>query len=426
MAKILMVDDDKDLLFMIGCYLENDDHEVDQAKNGAEAWKLIQSNTYDVMIFDWDLPDTTGLELCTKFRDDGGTTPIIMLTGRLELGDKEKGLDSGADDYVTKPFEYKELAARLRAILRRSQPKGPKALGTNNEQMLEQAGLTGTSLPSRYEFLEVIGEGAVGVVYKARHPHLNKLAAIKMLHYYGLKDDVFARFEQEARLVSSLKHPGIATVHDFGITERKRPFMVMDFVEGTGLDAIISQEDYVPLRRALTFLAQICDAMAHAHDQGIVHRDLKPGNIMLCGWPNRIDAKVLDFGCGKITELNSEQAQMTQDNMSVGTPAYMSPEQAKGIKVDKRSDIYSLGCVMYEAITGYLPLAGENSLDTMRKHLHELAPSLAEMRPDLVYPAAMETIVARAMAKDPTQRYQSMLELKAALEQVLMAEAGTA
>lgn len=423
MAKILLVDDDEDLLFLLSGFLVHDKHIVDEVNNGTEAWEKLQAENYDLAIFDWDLPGYTGLELLSKFREMGGTAPVLMLTGRMEADDKESGLDAGADDYLTKPFEYKELAARIRALLRRSQAKGPKALGTNNQALLEQAGLTGTLLASRYEFLEVVGEGAVGVVFKAKHPHLNKLVAIKMLHYYGLKDDVFARFEQEARLVASLSHSGIAAVYDFGITERKRPYMVMEYLEGKCLDAVIVEDDYVPLAVALRFLIQVCAAMAEAHGKGIVHRDLKPGNIMLCGWPgeDNVIAKVLDFGCGKPSELPADQSRLTQDGASLGSPAYMSPEQCRGLSVDHRSDIYSLGCVIYEAITGYLPIAGDTALETMLKQVEERAPLLAEMRPDLSYPDAMEKIVAKAMEKDAGKRFQSMLELKSELEQVLVA-----
>ncbi|MBX9687791.1 MAG: protein kinase [Candidatus Obscuribacterales bacterium] len=421
MARILLVDDDEDLTFLLGGYLVHDQHVVDEVNDGTAAWEKLQSETYDIAIFDWDLPGYTGLELLSMYREIGGSAPILMLTGRLEADDKESGLDAGADDYLTKPFEYKELAARIRALLRRSQPKGPKALGTNNEAMLEQAGLTGTVLASRYEFMGIVGEGAVGVVYKARHPHLNKMLAIKMLHYYGLKDDVFARFEQEARLVSSLSHPGIAAVHDFGITERKRPFMVMEYLEGKCLDQVIQEDDYVALAKALPFFIQVCSAMAEAHAKGIVHRDLKPGNIMLCGWPGdgNVQAKVLDFGCGKPSESSAEESRLTKDGSSLGSPAYMSPEQARGHSVDHRSDIYSLGAVIYEAITGYLPLAGDTAMETMLKQIEEQAPRLSEMRPDLSYPETMEHVVAKAMEKDPAKRYQSMNELKSELEQVL-------
>lgn len=420
MANILLVDDDEDLLFLVESCLSGEGHTVEALNDGSQAWDKLKSETYDLLILDWDLPGYTGLQLVKMFRDAGGAAPVLLLTGRGEMDDKESGFDAGADDYLTKPFDYKELSVRIRALLRRGQPKGPKALGSGNEKLLEQAGLTGTSLPSRYEFLDVLGEGAVGVVYKARHPHLKKLVAIKMLHYYGLKEEIYARFEQEARLVSALNHPGIAAVYDFGLTERKRPFMVLEFLDGKCLDVVIREDDYVPVERALGFLIQVCDAMGHAHEKGIIHRDIKPGNIMLCGWPgNEIIAKVLDFGCGKLNEPTPGQSQLTRDSGSLGSPAYMSPEQARGQQVDGRSDIYSLGCVIYEAITGYLPHAGDTPMETMMKHIEEPTPLLREMRPDLSYSDAMEKVVAKAMAKDAGKRFQSMSELKSELDQTL-------
>lgn len=423
MAKVLMIDDDEILLQLVRGWLEEDKHEVESVADGSEGWKRLQSESYDVIVCDWDLPGYTGVQLAKMYRDSGGTTPFLLLTARREIDDLESGLDAGADDYLSKPFQYKELAARLRALLRRAQAKGPKALGSNNEKLLEQAGLTGTTLPSRYEFLDVLGEGAVGVVYKARHPLLNKFVAIKMLHYYGLKEEVYSRFEQEARLVASLNHPGIAAVYDFGITERKRPFMVMEYLEGKCLDRIIREDDFVPLMAALPMMMQVCDAMAHAHEKGIVHRDLKPANIMLCDSSSSTPtlAKVLDFGCGKLQESGAEQSKLTRDSASLGSPAFMSPEQARGVGVDIRSDIYSLGCVIYDAVTGYLPIAGDTPMETLRMQIEEQAPLLSEMRPDLSYPDAMESVMTKAMAKAPEQRFQSMLELKSALEQILLA-----
>jgi CheY-like chemotaxis protein len=419
MARILTADDDSLLLSVIEEWLSSEGHAVDAVCNGNDCRGRLQSESYDLIILDWDLPDVTGIDLLKSFRDSGGTTPILMLTGRRDIDDKTLGFDLGADDYLTKPFQPKELSSRVKALLRRTAAKGPKALGVGNEQLLSDGGLLGTALAAKYEFVSVLGEGAAGLVYKARHPQLEKLLAIKMLHYYGMNPEIYARFEREAVLVSRLNHPHIAAIYDYGVTERNRPFMVMEYVEGNGLDQIIRQRDHVPFKEALNMFSQVCDAMSHAHERGIVHRDLKPSNIMI-NQKNSL-AKVLDFGCGKLRDLYGDQSSaLTKDGHSLGTPSYMSPEQVRGIAVDERSDIYSLGCVLYEAITGYVLHLGENPAQTMLKHLEESVPKLADMNPALTIPVELEELVAKALHKEVDQRYQSMLELSKAIDQVLL------
>lgn len=420
MARVLTADDDALLLSVICDWLTGENHSVDAVGSGLQCWEKLQSEAYDLIILDWDLPEITGIELLKKFREAGGTTPVLMLTGRRDVDDKALGLDTGADDYLTKPFQPKELSARMRALLRRTEQKGPRPLGLGNEQLLIDGGLLGTTLAARYEFLAVVGEGGAGVVYKARHPQLDKLVAIKMLLYYGMKDVVYARFEQEARIVSRLNHPGIATIYDYGVTERKRPYIVMEYIEGKCLDVVIRERDHLPLTEALDLFIQVSDAMAHAHEKRIVHRDLKPGNIMLSQPAGDGSlAKVLDFGCGKLRDLNAEHSPaLTQDGVGLGTPSYMSPEQVVGLPIDERSDVYSLGCVIYETITGYVLHLGDNPAQTMQKHLDENVPLLRVMNPDLTFSDAMEKTVARALEKDRAKRYQSMRELRADLEQI--------
>lgn len=190
--------------------------------------------------------------------------------------------------------------------------------------------------------------------------------------------------------------------------------MVMDFVEGKCLDVVLKESDHLEIDEAIDCFIQLSHAMAHAHDKAIIHRDLKPSNIMLSStWKSGGSIKVLDFGCGKLRDLNSEHGSaLTQEGLSLGTPSYMSPEQVRGLAVDGRSDIYSLGCVMYEALTSYVLHVGDNAAQTMLLHLEEDVPLMREMNPDLSFPDSLERIVARMVEKDVEARYQSMLELK--------------
>jgi CheY-like chemotaxis protein/tRNA A-37 threonylcarbamoyl transferase component Bud32 len=417
---VLAADDDAMVLDALCQWLEVDNHSIETAYNGKDCWDKLKSQPYDLVILDWDMPFMTGIDVLKSFREAGGSTPVIMLTGHADVDDKEKGFDLGADDYLTKPFQGKELLARVRALLRRLEQKGPKPLGLGNEQLLKNAGLFGTSLAARYEFLDILGEGAAGIVFKAKHPQLDKLVAIKMLHYHGMIDDVYARFEQEAKMVSRLNHPGIAMVYDFGVTEQKRPYMVMEYVEGKNLARVIEERDHLPAGEALTVFVQICDAMAHAHEKGIVHRDIKPVNILINQTSAEpLSVKVLDFGCGKLRDLHNESSGLTQEGKSLGTPSYMSPEQVRGMKIDERSDVYSLGCVMYETLTGYVMHQGDNAAQTMLMHLEEDPPLLHEINPDLTYPEGVQKIVSQSLERDLDKRYQSMRSLQEDLKSLL-------
>src|SRR4029453_16730733 len=202
MAKILVIDDDAVLTDTVDLWLTFQKHEVTVANTGFAGWEQLQKNQFELVVLDWDLPDGNGIDILKRFREAGGTIPIIMLTGHSSIGDKAAGFDSGANDYMTKPFEMEELSIRIKAILRSQRavaaPLAP--LGQGNEEVLKKADLAGTRLAASYEFLEVIGEGAYGIVFKARHPRLDKLVAIKMLLSSELNEVAIARFEREARV----------------------------------------------------------------------------------------------------------------------------------------------------------------------------------------------------------------------------------
>lgn len=271
-------------------------------------------------------------------------------------------------------------------------------------------------LAGNYDFVEVIGSGGMGVIYKARHPILKKLVAIKMLHMHLLSDAIVKRFEQEAQAASSLSHPNIIQVHDFGVSPHGQPYMVMDFVEGEPLSNVLHRNP-MRIEPALNVLIQVADALAHAHEKGVLHRDLKPSNIMVtdadCSFP---EIKIVDFGIAKVLETN--QTRMTLTGELMGTPYYMSPEQCRGTTLDARSDIYSLGCVMFELLTGRTPFARGSAISAIVGQLTAAAPTLAETRPDIVFPELLEEVQVKMLAKEPGDRYQSMQELIADLIKV--------
>src|SRR4029450_4040535 len=204
MARILVIDDDPHTLQTIEERLTFEEHTVTVASNGLEGWQSLQNGEYDLVLLDWEMPDVSGIDLLTRFRAAGGTIPVIMLTGRTSVNDKESGLDTGANDYLTKPFSMTELSARIRANLRTQAvaKAPPPPLGKGNEAILKRGDLAGTRLAANYEFLDVIGEGGAGIVFKAKHPRLKKLVAVKMLLSSKAKQTAIERFEREACAIS--------------------------------------------------------------------------------------------------------------------------------------------------------------------------------------------------------------------------------
>ncbi|HEY9870451.1 MAG TPA: protein kinase [Candidatus Obscuribacterales bacterium] len=423
MAKILVVDDDKPLCEIIQDWLTYEEHVVEVAHGGVDCWQRLQNQDYDLVILDWDLPDLNGIDVLKRYRQSGGTIPIIMLTGKTAVEDKVTGLDTGASDYLPKPFHMKELSVRIRTALRNAgvaRKSVPKPLGSGNEKVLRAGNLVGTTLAGRYEFLEILGEGGLSIVFKARNPRLHKLVAIKMLRASELKEDSRARFEREALAISRLDHANIITVYDFGITENDHPYMVMEYLPGKTLEDLIDEQDRIPLRAGLDFMLQAADALAHAHEMGVLHRDIKPSNIMVKQVAGREPlVKILDFGLAKFTGRDSVRfRRLTRPSQILGSPLYISPERINGQQADERSDIYSLGCVLFETVTGYPPHCGDTTVEIMYKHLQEPPLTLAEARPEVKFPSGLQPLLSRLLEKDPNKRPQTVREVRDELERI--------
>lgn len=272
-------------------------------------------------------------------------------------------------------------------------------------------------LDNRYEVLSLVASGGMGSIYKARQPALNKIVAIKMLRVQNRNDGSWARFQQEAKAASHLEHRNIIRVYDFGQTADGQPYMVMDFVEGVNLQNLIKDEKTLPIEESLNIIRQICAGMTHAHGHHVYHRDLKPSNIML----SQLDSvnplvRIVDFGIAKVLDSQSEGQNLTQTGEVFGSPHYMSPEQALGRRVDARSDIYSVGCIMHEILTGSVPLSGATSFETLMKHMHDKPLSLRQAKPLGVFSDELVALVLKCLAKDPLKRFQTMQELSTAID----------
>jgi serine/threonine-protein kinase len=281
--------------------------------------------------------------------------------------------------------------------------------------------LIGTVMEGRYEVLARIGAGGMGAVYRARQAAMDRIVAVKVLLRSLASNEInVRRFQQEARAASRLNHPNTITIHDFGQAKDGTLYIVMEFLEGDPLDRVIAREKPLAPERTVRIMAQVCRSLAEAHDAGIIHRDLKPDNIFLLNRGNEPDfVKVLDFGVAKLKDpggTGDSAGTLTQAGMIFGTPKYMSPEQAQSLDLDPTSDLYALGVIMYEMLTGTPPFTGDAPLTILIKHVHEQPPPLP---PGLV-PPALEAVVLKALQKDRRLRQQSATELRRELEDALL------
>lgn len=285
--------------------------------------------------------------------------------------------------------------------------------------------LIGALIDDRYQVIGELGSGGMSTVYKVRHRHLDKIFALKVLH--ETSEVSLQRFMLEGQASTLLHHPNIVTVHDLGI-HQGRAFMILDFVEGRSLEDVIKEDGPIEPRRAMRIFGQICSALAHAHEQGVVHRDIKPSNIIVSKVGADLEhVVVLDFGIAKILKPSdtAEAQNLTRTGEVFGTPLYMSPEQCEGRVVDARTDIYALGCVMYETLTGKPPFQGYNFFNTIYKQIKEAPPPFPSALRKTRIGVHLECIVLKAMAKAPQNRHKFMLELSSDLKEVELGTTGT-
>lgn len=278
----------------------------------------------------------------------------------------------------------------------------------------------GSVIADRYRIIDILGHGGMGVVYKAQHIHMDKIVAIKMMLQpnTSASSQDYRRFQREAQAASMVDHPNIVSIHDFGYYE-KQAYLCMDYLSGTSLDQMLNQAP-LKLDEFRHIFRQACDALQHAHDKGLIHRDLKPSNIMITERRNDpLFPVILDLGLVKLVnggDPEKSDHKLTMTNMVVGSPLYMSPEQCRAHQLDHRSDIYSLGCVMYESLTGVPPLRADTLFDIMSKHISETPKPLRDEARGVYVPAALERLIFKAMAKAPEDRVQSMAEFAQGIE----------
>ncbi|HET6977726.1 MAG TPA: protein kinase [Pyrinomonadaceae bacterium] len=270
--------------------------------------------------------------------------------------------------------------------------------------------LIGHKIDGRYELVARLGEGGMSVVYRARRVHIGDDVAVKILTGKFVTDDAaLARFRREARAAAMLRHPNVITIHDFGETDdvHAPAYIVMEFVRGTPLRELLRSENHFSVERGLRLMRGICAGVASAHRQGVIHRDLKPENILVVAPDDEFEVesvRVVDFGLAKLLA----DAGATSSGAVVGTPFYMSPEQCLGEPLDTRSDVYSLGAMFYEMLSGRQPFGAETVSGVINRHLYDPPPPFAEL---LGIPKRVSLGIMHALAKDPDDRPQTATEL---------------
>jgi serine/threonine protein kinase/TolA-binding protein len=329
-----------------------------------------------------------------------------------------RATDKGSEGLDRRGQPDRRYPARAQSPVAGRKSDGAAALA---QQTQEQAELdVGSEIEGRYRIIELVGEGGMGKVYLAEHVEIGKRVALKVLHpSYSRMPDLVERFRREARAASKIGHPNIVDVTDSGSTADGSVYFVMEYLEGVELGAIIEREGAIDVARALRIATQICRALAAAHREGIIHRDLKPENIFLITRGGEADVvKVLDFGIAKTTEAEAaRERRLTSPGMAMGTPEYMAPEQAAGRPADARTDIYSLGAILYEMVTGVPPYSGDNFMEILTKKATLDPPPPQSVRPEL--PAQVGDLVMSSMSRNSDLRPQTMEALEYELNKCL-------
>lgn len=420
--KIIVVDDDLNLCLVLRDYLNLQGFEVEFFNSPDEARPALFSKSHDFVLLDWDMPGGTGVELCKEFRDKGGLAPVLILTGRTSLDDKEVGLESGADDYVTKPFHMRELWARIKSMMRRSgaytAAAQPVAQPSATDQNIEPR--PGLLLAGKYKLDVPIGAGGMATVWRATDLTIDRTVVVKLMHDNLAGDEnVRRRFEHESKVIAKINHPNVVTIYDVGVLGKGLRYIVMEHIQGVSLRDLIDDAGSMSLHIAVMIMKQVCDGLQEAHNAGIVHRDLKPENILIQDRAIRADSvKIVDFGIARLLN-NESKERLTREGMIVGTIEYMSPEQLEDVELDGRSDIYALGIILFELLTGQLPFKATTMEGLIAKHMVAVPPMLSSVCQDVPRGSSLEQIVAICMAKKPEQRYQKASQLKQALEKCI-------
>ncbi len=351
--------------------------------------------------------------------DQGMPNPDLNVRANLKKGTVERSRVSGAQ-----PVEDGGSYRFVCLLCEKKFQSAPKGICPNDGTKLLQIKDNlepGSRFAEYYEIIQPLGIGGLSKVFQARHINRGDVVALKLLHSHLVSDEQSVqRLQREARSLAKLSHPNLVRVDDFMISPEGIPFILMEFLEGESLKQRLARQGKISWKETAKIFEQVCQGLGHAHSRKILHRDLKPGNIMLTTSNGQIVPKVVDFGLAKPLDADS-MGRITEPGEVFGSPMYMSPEQCHGKDVDERSDVYAVGCIMYECLSGSAPFVGKTVLETMTMHYSAEVP---EFNPLLKVPDWLMNTVMKCLAKAPNARNQSMEDIYVTLQKGLAASAG--
>jgi CheY-like chemotaxis protein len=405
-ATILVVDDlpaNRDLMTR---RLERSGFRVLSAASGPEALELLRRSTVDLVLLDIMMPGMTGLDVLKSMRMSRATAalPVIMVTAKTESEDVVEALSLGANDYVTKPVDYPVALARIHKELRVRHAAQAEAAPLVEPRNPAQA-VPGTVLGGRYRLEAFLGGGSFGTVFRARHLELDREVAVKVLATSaGTDPEALARFRREGASACRVQHPNAVAVLDFGVNQGGVAYLVMELLQGHSLEKELEDETRLTPQRCAEIVVPVCLALAAAHAAGVVHRDIKPSNVFLHETPHGDVPKILDFGIAKMTREAALGQSLTVDGSLLGTPAYMAPERFRRGPYGPKSDIYSVGAMLYEMLAGRLPFipGSADPLALVAMQAEEDPPPLRPRCPEA--PPALERLVRAALGRSPDSR----------------------
>ncbi len=401
---ILLVDDNEVGRLTCSRFLERNGYLVVEAEDGERALDQLQRVRPNLVVLDVMMPGMDGFEVLEKIRKDRSAEllPVIMATARDQSGDVVRAFELGANDYVTKPVDFPVLLVRIEAQLRSRLADDSAPL--EGVSSVTEVGL-GTLLEGKYRLESLIGRGNFGEVYRATQLALDRAVAVKLLNAdVEPGSGEMERFRQEGIAACQIDHPNAVEVLDLSFTASGIPYLVMELLRGHSLAEELKRKGRLPPSRCVEILSPVCEVLSLAHGMGIIHRDVKPPNIFMHWSKYGEIVKVLDFGIAKLAGDQSAKKELTPEGGILGTPVYLAPERMTGVPSDGKSDVYSVGVMLYEMLSGQPPFSDPEGgpFQVIKMHLTDPPPPLAGLCPEL--PPEVAALVHEALDKEPEAR----------------------
>lgn len=414
--KVLLADDDADLVRALTRWLKMWGYEPVIAMTGIDAMRAIDApDSPRVVILDWDMPAPNGVEVCRmlRARPDGANRFVLMLTARQHKNDLIEALESGADDFLTKPFHPRELQLRLAKGVREAAARGEPDPTVNEV-------VAGAVLGGKVRLERELARGAMGEVWIGVHLALGVNVAVKFMDRNLAQNAEYASFEREARAAAQLRSEHTVRIYDHGLASGNRPYLVMEYLDGESLGARIERLGRLGASDVVAAVSDVARALEEAHGRGIVHRDVKPDNVLVVESVDRASmtmCKLIDFGLARA-------AVAPRERFIAGTPVYMSPEYLRlHVGPTPALDVWALAVSAFEMLTGTLPFNGDSPSQVLETIFFSPFPVASELRPDI--PKEFDAWFAKACAKEPNERFQSASELTRALSEALGASSSS-